>query len=296
MLALSIRIRRALHGIYTPKELLLWMSDVLSQKILHKESNLYVLEHVRRLLKPYDESYHIKDIRLPLLDSYNERILSAEMFDDTFYSYVFCNDRYDEATFDRCDKFLSEGLYGLVNDKVNVTVKPGDIVIDAGAWIGDFAAYASVKGATVYAFEPTEQAYTYLEKTAELNKNIIPVKKGLADCTAKMNIALTSTSGSRFTQTYEAGSSNADVVSIDDFVKGNNLSRVDFIKSDIEGFERYMLEDAQETLRRFAPKLALCTYHLPDDPEVMASLILKANPKYNIVKKRKKLFASVPAE
>ena len=85
-----------------------------------------------------------------------------------------------------------------------------------------------------------------------------------------------------------------EVTSIDEFVRENNLPRVDFIKADIEGFERNMLEGAQETLREFAPKLALCTYHLPDDPEVMEELIKKANPKYNVVQKRKKLFASVP--
>ena len=85
-----------------------------------------------------------------------------------------------------------------------------------------------------------------------------------------------------------------ETISIDDFVRENNLPHVDFIKSDIEGFERNLLKGAQETLKNFAPKLALCTYHLPDDPEIMAGLIKKANPKYNIVQKRMKLFASVP--
>lgn len=89
-------------------------------------------------------------------------------------------------------------------------------------------------------------------------------------------------------------STQVETISLDDFVRENNLPRVDFIKADIEGFERHMLAGAQETLARFAPKLALCTYHLHDDPEVMANLILQANPKYNIVQKRMKLFASVP--
>ena len=78
--------------------------------------------------------------------------------------------------------------------------------------------------------------------------------------------------------------------------KENALPRVDSIKADIEGYERYMLMGAQETLRRFAPKLALCTYHLPDDPEVLSELIKQANPDYNIVLKSKKLYASVPPE
>lgn len=78
--------------------------------------------------------------------------------------------------------------------------------------------------------------------------------------------------------------------------KENALPRVDSIKADIEGYERYMLMGAQETLRRFAPKLALCTYHLPDDPEVLSELILikQANPDYNIVLKTKSGIASVP--
>ncbi|GHV33865.1 hypothetical protein FACS1894187_03280 [Synergistales bacterium] len=69
---------------------------------------------------------------------------------------------------------------------------------------------------------------------------------------------------------------------------------MDFIKADIEGYERYMLKGAAKTLKKFAPKLALCTYHLPDDPEVMEKIIKEANPAYNVIQKRTKLFASVP--
>ena len=195
---------------------------------------------------------------------------------------------------------MVEGLYGVVNNKVNVTVKPGDIVIDAGSWIGDFAAYASVKGATVYAFEPTETTFELLKKTAELNGNITPINKGLSDentdLTLYVNAEGNSGGNALKDKTTEKmiPTSSVSTIRLDDFVRENNLPRVDFIKCDIEGFERHMLAGAQETLARFAPKLALCTYHLPDDPQVMAELILKANPKYNIVQKRMKLFASVP--
>jgi len=145
MQALPIRLKRLRHGVYTSKELFLWLIDSINGKIFHKDSNFYVREHVRRVLNPDGAAYHIKDVKLPLLDSLNERILAAEIFNDTFESYIHYNDSYDEKIFDECDKYLAEGLYGLVNDKVNVTVEPGDIVIDAGSWIGDFAAYASVK-------------------------------------------------------------------------------------------------------------------------------------------------------
>ena len=75
----------------------------------------------------------------------------------------------------------TEGFFCLENERIDVRVHPGDVVIDAGSWIGDFAAYASVKGATVYAFEPIEAPYRYLLETARLNANILPVKKGLGD-------------------------------------------------------------------------------------------------------------------
>ena len=252
----------------------------------------------KRLLHSDGEAYHIENIKLPVLSRHEEDRFIFTNFDDTFIAYSLFDDKYDEMTFDMVDALIPEGFYGLVNDKVNVTVESGDIVIDAGSWIGDFAAYASVRGATTYAFEPVDSTFAILEKTAQLNGGIIPVKKGLSNehVTRQMFVNDAMSSGNSFIANadHTDGSLTVETTTIDDFVRENHLPRVDFIKADIEGFERHMLAGAQDTLARFAPKLALCTYHLPDDPQVMAELILKANPKYNIVQKRKKLFASVP--
>jgi len=140
-------------------------------------------------------------------------------------------------------------------------------------------------------------------KTAELNGKIYPIKKGLSDKTTTQNL-FTHKDGENIctgNYTFMDRSSDQDfhadvsveTITLDDFVKERKLERVDFIKSDIEGFERNMLQGAQETLKNFAPKLALCTCHLPDDPEVMSDLIMKANPRYKIVQGKMKLYASV---
>ena len=275
------------YGIDTPKEFILSYADRFCEKLAGKRLCMYLRAHRKKFIN--GDFYLLKDVRLPLIhNNRQEEFFFRYIFLDTFYSYMYMDDRYDEETYDYCDKFLPEGLYGLVNNKVNVTVEPRDVVIDVGSWIGDFASYAaSAKKALVYAFEPSQNLFIELQKTAELNQGIIPVQKALGS-NVQTSIDIAKGVDNSFSDEVFS------VTTIDEFVHANNLTRVDFIKCDIEGNERHMLAGAQETLARFAPKLALCTYHLPDAPEVMAKLILQANPKYNIVQKCKKLFASVP--
>ena len=307
-----MRLKSVRSGYDTWQESLLQYIDRTAQKCLGKTTMFYYRARASRLFaqlsdahKPVskkDNALFIRDVKLPVMSPVYENLLWQCIYDDTFQVYAEFEDNYSEEIFDACYTKSGEGAYGLVNDRVNVTIQPGDIVIDAGSWIGDFAAYASVKGAVTYAFEPTDATFAILEQTAELNGNIFPVKKGLSDENTSVQFFINAGGNSGANRIslpsnsagYREASSRIQTTTIDDFVRENNLPRVDFIKADIEGFERHMLAGAQETLARFAPKLALCTYHLPDDPQIMAELILKANPKYNIVQKRMKLFASVP--
>ena len=298
---LSRKYSRVRSGRDSFTDLALFFTDQATRVIFNRNPQFYGKRKAHQFSSlKHEDGYHIKDARLPLLDPENECLFFGYVFEDTFYSYLYLDDDYSEKTVDECDKFLYEGLYGLVNDSVDVRVKPGDVVIDAGSWAGDFAAYSSAKGAgKVYAFEPTEANFKYLVKTAELNPGIIPVKLGLSNETTSRTIFLderNTGASSMLEDMCVARHEETEIhtTTVDQFVSENHIERVDFIKSDIEGFERYMLEGAQETLRRFAPKLALCTYHLPDDPQVMAGLILKANPRYSIIQKSKKLYASVP--
>ena len=79
------------------------------------------------------------------------------------------------------------------------------------------------------------------------------------------------------------------LMTIDDIVNSLAVDDINFIKMDIEGAERYALAGASKTISRFKPKMALCTYHLPDDPEVIKSLAFKAYPGYKF--KQTKLVA-----
>lgn len=62
------------------------------------------------------------------------------------------------------------------------------------------------------------------------------------------------------------------------------------IKNAYYGY-KYKSWTAKETLAKFAPKLAICTYRYPEDPKILADIILKTNPTYKIVQRKMKLFA-----
>jgi FkbM family methyltransferase len=247
---------------------------------------------------------------LPDISRNSEKMQTLQsIFDDTFLIYVSYDDNYDISLIRKLEKQMCEGPYGYVDGKFDVTVKRNDVVIDAGAWIGDFSAYACAKGAICYAFEPANETYAVLETTAMLNNTgglgcIYPIPFGLSD--KEMQFMISSNkknSGANKIQGYalpvaggggvNSTEENIQVITLDKFVKQHNLEKVDFIKADIEGAERDMLKGAAYVLKKFAPKLAICTYHFHDDPVVLEKIILEANPAYTVKHLPKKLFAMV---
>ena len=183
----------------------------------------------------------------------------------------------------------------------NVFLREQDIVLDLGANVGMFSAFASSKNCYVYAFEPTMQTIEkYLRTTALLNPNIQIVNKAASNKSSEQVLFSLDTDNSAcngFTEingnafNHDEVLTTVETTTIDDFVCEQNLGTVDFIKADIEGAERLMLEGAQETLKEFAPDLAICYYHCLDDYRVLKELILSANPEYEIEKRYKKIYA-----
>ena len=223
------------------------------------------------------------------------------IFSDTFMFPCLFNDNHDKSLVEIMDLYMKEGPYGFTDGLFDVTVKKNDVVVDAGAWIGDFSAYAASKSADVYAFEPLQELFSLLEQTAALNKNgkIYPVKKGLADKSGYTDIfipARNSGGGSILSKRMNepvAANETIEITTLDKFVEEHNIQKIDFIKADIEGAEREMLKGAKNTLKKHCPKLIICAYHLPDDHEVLERIILEANPNYKIIHLRKKIFACV---
>ena len=186
-----------------------------------------------------------------------------------------------------------------------VQLKEDDIVIDAGANRGIFSVLAASKGAYVYAFEPQHQIFHTLLFNIKANGfedriSVVPLGLSNTPCTVEFFEVDGKTGSSRMSaitnnkfmeQMCVARNYEIECTSIDKWVNDNNIKRVDFIKADIEGAERLMLTGAKETLARFKPRLAICSYHLPDDPQILATIIKEANPTYQIDQRRFKLYA-----
>ena len=236
--------------------------------------------------------WNFKGIKLPDYSHELSNWLMYQIYMDTLFTFCVHQDNYSSQLIDKLDQYLPEGTYCYKNNVINVTVEKDDVIIDAGAWIGDFSAYASIKGAVVYAFEPSKNTFIYLEKTKEINSNIHAINKGLGDKPGFEYLSIDlENSGKNSINHENENSEEIELTTLDKFVKDNKINKVDFIKADIEGFERNMIIGAKETLKRFGPKLAICTYHLPDDRDTIKRLILEANPNYIIVQKRNKLYA-----
>ena len=199
-----------------------------------------------------------------------------------------------------CEDYVMEGAY----EHDMVQIKKDDIVLDLGANIGMFSCVAA-KGGYVYAFEPTPGTRKLLDQNSELYDNFEVVEYAVCNEDGEAVFAINDLSKEnedtaantllceRVNERDDFCQIKVKTIKIDTFVKEKNIKKIDFIKADIEGAERYMLMGAQKTLREFAPKLSLCTYHLPDDEEVMTKLILEANPDYKIIYGENKLYAYV---
>jgi len=177
-----------------------------------------------------------------------------------------------------------------------VRVKPGDYIIDAGANLGVFSTYYAPKVGSegkIFAFEPMPEIYKIVLNQIKYTqfKNIVAVEEALGDKIYKTNFKYSEENIEGSSENGPGESVEVKVNTIDSYVKENNIKKIDFIKMDIEGAERYALVGATETIKKYKPRLSICVYHLPDDPIVIKNIILNIRPDYKYKMNDWKIYA-----
>jgi FkbM family methyltransferase len=184
---------------------------------------------------------------------------------------------------------LEQGV-GDIYEQRSVRVRDSDVVMDVGAHLGTFTRVALQRGARiVVAVEPNPVNIACLERTfaGEIGAGRVRLVKAAAwhspgsltfefgDSSQMGRVGASADAGLR-PKTLQVRA-----VTIDRLLDELKLDRVDFIKMDIEGAERHALAGARRLLAAHKPRLAICIYHTPDDPEVVPRVIRSANDTYD---------------
>lgn len=159
-------------------------------------------------------------------------------------------------------------------------IAEGDIVVDIGAHVGIFTVKAASKAKTVIAIEPDPINYSLLVSNIERNnlKNVSTLNVAVSDFNGKARLHVGSASVFP-TLTPELISLEhharrkydryvmVKVRTLDELLKETDLSRVDFMKIDVEGAELQVLKGARETIKNNSKVyLALAAEHYELQP------------------------------
>lgn len=188
---------------------------------------------------------------------------------------------YHETTF-ILEQYAIENVIG---------VSESDVVIDAGGFVGDTAIYFARrcgKSGRVYSFEPIPRIVEIARRNLVLNAldDVVEmVPAALSDTCGKFEF-MDLASGSRVTEPgrpqtgSQASVVDVAAVTLEAFLEENRVPRVDFLKSDLEGWDMAFLRGAAETIRAHRPKCGLTLYHKAEDILEIPQFLQRLDPGY----------------
>ena len=147
-------------------------------------------------------------------------------------------------------------------------LKPSDMILDIGANVGytslTFAKFINDKG-KIFSFEPEKKNYNTFLKNIKLNKfnNIYPHKLAVADENKSIKLYLSKSENDGIhstllhTDTLSENYEEVEAVKMDDFVKNNNITKVNFVKIDVEGAEIDVINGMKQVMSDNQPVIIL---------------------------------------
>lgn len=202
-------------------------------------------------------------------------------------------DLSDEASKQALDEFIHQRNTGVFckpyshkpeyfDDEI-VSLIENEVFVDCGAYDGDsvlaFCNALRERGISgykkIYAFEADKGNAHRLEANLSELENVQLIVKGVYDKVCTLHFSESGTMGS---MVADEGS-RIEATTIDETVGDEEVT---FIKMDIEGCELKGLRGAEETIKRWKPKLAICVYHRVEDLITIPQYIQSLHPDYKL--------------
>ena len=194
---------------------------------------------------------------------------------------------------DSCLKVMEKDMYfGLPEFSGNFD----EIFVDAGAFVGDSVERFIWENLGtfrhLYAFEPGHKQFTAMSKRMERliqewaidEHKVSLVKAGLSSEPGRMQCTFVEDDPLRHGLADLAGEKvaaderySSEVLTLDAYLAGKPIT---FLKADVEGMEMPLLRGAQQTIKKYKPKMALCVYHYPSDLYEIAEYVRQLVPEY----------------
>lgn len=169
--------------------------------------------------------------------------------------------------------------------------------VDAGAFVGDTVERFIWENLGTFhhlhAFEPGHRQFKALQHRVQRlalewafdPASVSLVRAGLSDKPGRMACTFLNDSPLRHglsdmepaAGAKEDDETTSQVLTLDAYLDGRPVS---FLKADVEGMEMELLRGAEQTIRKYRPKMTLCVYHYPSHLYEVAEYVRSLVPEY----------------
>jgi len=234
----------------------IFFKKLLRRKLFKGQFRIFLWLYYRRWLKEFET------ITSPVMGSFKISVNTKNFIDACIY-YTGDYEPYLKKHF---KKFINEG----------------DYILDVGANIGFhtlyFAELTGVNG-KVFSFEPIPINFDALQRNIKLNQfpQITTINKALGNTNAPMEIHINQDNQNPGAfNLLENGLKNTiiDCIKGDDYLEGNQIEKIHFIKIDVEGFEYEVFKGLSKTIENSKPIIIFefdynYQHKLNDNPKII---------------------------
>jgi len=218
------------------------------------KKQIYIL--MRSVWRPPERLYK----HLHFVGNMKVKVDEQHSFKMRHYGYLIENEIFWNGIMDGWEKY-SLRIWKKLAEKC-------DVIVDVGANTGVYSLLAKSinETADVYAFDPIDRVFDKLLHNVSLNNyDITCIKKALSDANGEALIYDTNTehtySGTvnknMFNDTVTVIPTNIQTITLDSFIKEQELTKLDLIKIDVETHEVEVLEGFKEHLHKFQPTMII---------------------------------------